>query len=99
MLFLVFYWGWLLPLLSDIADKFNYSIPYLSAKFKTCVGKSYREYIIEQKMQEAYRLLTNTDKKIYEIVNSVGYSDVNFFTKYSINMPEFLPTFTEISIN
>ena len=67
------------PLLSEIADKFNYSIPYLSAKFKTCVGKSYREYIIEQKMQEAFRLLTNTDKKIYEIANSVGYTDINFF--------------------
>ena len=70
------------PTLGAIALKLGYSVPYLSMRFKEVTGIGYRDYIIRVRMEEARRLLANTDKKIVEIAECVGYSDVNFF--YSV---------------
>lgn len=65
--------------LSEIAEKFNYSVPYLSQKFLTAYGTGYREYVVSVKLNEAARLIQNSNDKIYEIAKAVGYDDVNFF--------------------
>lgn len=65
--------------LNDIAEKFNYSVPYLSKKFLTDYGVGYRDYIVSVRLNEAARLIQNSSRKIYEIAKSVGYDDVNFF--------------------
>ena len=70
------------PTLGAIALKLGYSVPYLSMRFKEVTGIGYRDYIIRVRMEEARRLLANTDKKIVEIAECVGYGDVNFF--YSV---------------
>jgi YesN/AraC family two-component response regulator len=67
------------PTLSALATNFGFSIPYLSMRFKEIVGIGYRDYIVKVRMEEARRLLANTDKKIAEIAECVGYNDVNFF--------------------
>ena len=67
------------PTLYEIADKFGFSLPYLSAKFKDETGKRYRDYVMEKRMEEACRLLANTDDKIATVANASGYSDVNRF--------------------
>ena len=67
------------PTLSTLATNFGFSIPYLSMRFKEIVGIGYRDYIVKVRMEEARRLLANTDKKIAEIAECVGYNDVNFF--------------------
>ncbi len=67
------------PTLYEIADKFGYSLPYLSAKFKTSTGKRYRDYVVEKRIEEACRLLANTDDKISSVALASGYADVNRF--------------------
>ncbi len=70
------------PTLEEIATKFGYSVPYVSAKLKATLGVGYREYVARVRMDEARRLLANTDKKIADVAKSVGYADVNFFYNF-----------------
>lgn len=67
------------PTLKELAKKFLCSEPYVSLKFKQEVGKNYREYITLTRLSEAKRLLLNTNKKINDISEEVGYTDVNSF--------------------
>ena len=66
-------------MLNEIAEKFNYSVPYLSQKFLSAYGIGYRDYVVGVKLNEAARLIANSDDKIYEIAKLVGYEDLNFF--------------------
>lgn len=65
--------------LSAFATAKGYSLPYLSARFKREVGMGFREYLVRVRIEQACRLLANTDKKVLEIASDVGYSDANFF--------------------
>lgn len=67
------------PTLSYLADKLGYSVPHICTKIKKSLGIGYREYISRVRIDEARRLLANTDKKISEIAELVGYNDIAFF--------------------
>lgn len=67
--------------LKDIADNINYSLPYISKLFKEKTGITFRLYLQKTRIEEACRLLSNTDEKIFSISKMVGYSDVDFFSK------------------
>lgn len=68
--------------LSDIASELNYSVPYLSLKFKEETGIGFKKMLEKKRIDEACRLLANSSMKIPEIAEMVGYTDVNFF--YSV---------------
>lgn len=65
--------------LTDISKNLNYSIPYLSIKFKKDTGVNFNEYIQKYRIEQSCILLKNTDKKIQEVANSVGYGDLKYF--------------------
>lgn len=67
--------------LSDIGSSVGYSLPYLSKKFKERTGVSFQSYLKRVRVNEACRLLANTDKKIEEVANLVGYYDTDCFRK------------------
>lgn len=67
------------PTLSALAKQTGYSAPYLSLRFKEITGIHFRDYVARVRMDEARRLLANTDKKVTEIAEAVGYTDVNSF--------------------
>jgi len=67
--------------LTDIADRFNINPTYFSGLFKKKTGMTYIRYLTMVRMQKAKSLLDRTDKKIYEICEAVGYSDVNHFNR------------------
>ena len=67
------------PTLSVLAKQTGYSAPYISLRFKEVTGIHFREYIARVRMDEARRLLANTDQKVAEIAENVGYVDVNSF--------------------
>lgn len=54
---------------------------YLSAIFKSETGIRLTEYITNAKMQEATRLLRETDKNIIEISGLLGYENSNYFSR------------------
>lgn len=68
-------------LLSELAKKMNYSLPYLSRHFKEETGITFSEYVQKVRIEESCRLLANTKKSIIEISQLVGYSDVKFFNQ------------------
>lgn len=68
-------------ILSSLSADLNFSVSYLSRKFKECMGISFSGYIKKLRIEYCCRLLANTDKKIIEIAQAVGYSDMKFFNR------------------
>ena len=65
--------------LTDISKKLNYSLSYLSRLFKDETGISFVEYLQKKRIENACRLLLTTNKKVSEIAELVGYSDLKNF--------------------
>ena len=62
--------------LSDIACV---SENYFSAMFKRETGENYKAYLTNIRMEKAHALLMNTEMKIYEIGEQVGYNNARRF--------------------
>jgi two-component system, response regulator YesN len=67
--------------LESAADEVCMSAPYLSKLFKAKIGENFSNYLIAQKMEKAAELLRQTDNKVYEISEQVGYSNPNNFAR------------------
>ena len=53
---------------------------YFSTLFKREVGMSFTAYVTQVRMDEAARLLRETDEKTYRIAEATGFSDPNYFS-------------------
>lgn len=53
---------------------------YFSTLFKREVGLSFTAYVTKVRMDEAARLLRETDEKTYRIAEATGFSDPNYFS-------------------
>lgn len=68
--------------LEEIAARLDVNASYLSQQFNREVGKSLPEYVSEKRVAEAKHLLRgSTDLSIGQIAASVGFADLNYFTK------------------
>jgi two-component system, response regulator YesN len=67
--------------LKDISDTLHYNCSYLGQKFKSQENMTFNEYLLQQRMEKAKRLLHNSNLKIYEIANEVGYIELDWFYK------------------
>lgn len=65
--------------LQTLAKQLNYSLPYLSKKFKDETGVSFVVYLQNFRVMEGCRLLSGSDRTFAEITEMVGYHDVKFF--------------------
>ena len=65
----------------SIASHFGISSSSLQKTIRGCTGKSCAEYIEEKRMQHAKDLISNSDRKISEIVADCGYTNPNTFFK------------------
>ena len=54
---------------------------YLSHVFKSNVGIGYKQYLTKIRMKKACEMLKNTNKKVYEIAELVGYDNYASFNK------------------
>lgn len=59
---------------------------YFSRIFKKEAGCSFIQYVMKKRTEQAKWLLKNTDMKIYEICNKVGYNDTRYFIKMFKNI-------------
>lgn len=64
-----------------ISHELNMSSSYLSFLYKKETGRNFVDYLTERKMEFALKELTQTNKKIYEISNSLGYTNVKNFSR------------------
>jgi len=67
--------------LKKISDALHFNCAYLGRKFKNEENMSFNEYLLQQRMEKAKRLLEQTDMRIYEIANEVGYTEIDWFYK------------------
>lgn len=68
-------------LLSEIAERENLSLAYLSHFFKNALGMTFQEYLNQKRFEYACHLLATTDRKILDISLSSGFSDVRYFNQ------------------
>lgn len=68
--------------LSDIAKKFFISESYLAHLFKKETGMPLKQYILQRRIMEAKKILTeNPDIKVYAVANKVGFTDFALFNR------------------
>lgn len=66
---------------SELANYFGYNEKYLSHLFTMIAGVSLKQYILQQKMEMAKFILTDTNQSINEIASQLGYTDCHNFMK------------------
>lgn len=64
-----------------VADSVSLHPAYVSKLFKQVSGVSISEYILNMKMEQAVENLRNSDMKIYEISEQLGYANNQYFIK------------------
>ena len=67
--------------LEKVAKVFFISQNHVSRVLKNKIGKSYKEYLNDVRMNEAKRLLKNTPMTVLGVANSVGYTDIRAFNR------------------
>lgn len=65
--------------LKQLAERYFYNPNYFSTKFREFSGKSLSAYITERRMEEAARLLRETDQSVETIYGAVGYQEKGHF--------------------
>ena len=63
-----------------LCSHIHLSPTYFSTLFKREVGMSFTAYVTQVRMEEAARLLRETDEKTYRIAEATGYGDPNYFS-------------------
>ncbi|NOU62623.1 response regulator [Paenibacillus sp. LMG 31461] len=67
--------------LTRLAEVVYLSPPYLSRLYKQLTGNNLTDYVTEQRMVRAKKLLKNTTMKIHEIAYEVGFESAPYFTR------------------
>jgi two-component system response regulator YesN len=67
--------------LDAMARQYHFNASYFSTLFKKATGVNFTDYLTRVRLEQAATLLVDTDKKVYEISQEVGYRDVKYFTK------------------
>lgn len=80
--------------LEEAASLVHYSPAYLSSAFKADTGISFSRYLLQVRMEQAMRMLSDRSVKFYEIADAVGYLNPknltrNFKEYYGITPQEF----------
>ena len=67
--------------ITELADSLGINSEYFCRLFKNEVGCTYITNLNNHRMKKAKELLENTDLKIYEIAERVGYSNISYFSR------------------
>ncbi|NLL78222.1 MAG: AraC family transcriptional regulator [Clostridiales bacterium] len=74
------------------AEKYFFSIEYLTKLFKSKYGYSIYEYVLKLRMERARELLAKEENKIIDIAQRLGYADNHYFSKAFRNYFGISPT-------
>ncbi|MDF2922498.1 MAG: AraC family transcriptional regulator [Paenibacillaceae bacterium] len=67
--------------LAELSGRFFINPYYLSQLFKQKTGGTYLNYLAKTRIDKACELLEQTELKVYEICQLVGYTDANYFAR------------------
>ena len=77
---------------TEFCDALRMSRSHIHRKLTEELGLSISDYIAQIRLQKAKELLAQTDSPIYEIANSVGYADANYFSRSFSKIYGFPPS-------
>lgn len=77
---------------SELADYFGYNEKYLTTFFKKTAGIPIKQYILQEKMERAKSILTETNNPVSQIAYSLGFSDAHNFTNAFKKITELSPS-------
>ena len=66
--------------LQDVAEHLHLNPSYFSRIFKRSSGSTFKEYLTKVRVEEAKRLLRNTDYSLLDIAIGVGFDNQSYFT-------------------
>lgn len=78
--------------LDKVAQEIEISSNYLSRIFHNATGKTFSDYLLEQRLAAARILLEKNDCRIKEISAAVGYSDQRYFSRIFMKKLGVTPT-------
>lgn len=67
--------------LSVFEEKYHFSSAYLTKLFRSVYGYSIYEYALKLRMERSKELLENSDIKIVDIAERLGYADNHYFSR------------------
>ena len=67
--------------LRDLGRKYFVNSSYLGQIFQKKYGQSFKDYLTAYRIEKAQSLLRDTDLRIAEIAEKVGYRDSDYFLK------------------
>jgi two-component system response regulator YesN len=67
--------------LKSLSSMLDINTSYLGQLFKKEVGKSFAEYINQYRIKKAIEYLKDTNMKVYEICEEVGFTNYQYFVK------------------
>jgi two-component system response regulator YesN len=71
--------------IKNIAEKFYLNPTYIGRVFSKAKGITIKQYLNDFRINEAKKLLLNTNKMIYEIASEVGFRESKYFISKFIN--------------
>lgn len=78
--------------LKSLASEFYLNPVYLGQLFKKHYGKYFNDYVLELRILEAKRLLRQTDLRVYEIAERVGFKNADYFVTQFEKLEHMTPT-------
>lgn len=65
--------------LTRLAGELHVSLPYLSHAVRSSTGKTFKELLLEKRLDRALQLLRDTTLPIDDIIDAVGYDNSSYF--------------------
>ncbi|MFC5651027.1 helix-turn-helix domain-containing protein [Paenibacillus solisilvae] len=78
--------------LNYLSGEFHLSVSHLSKMFKDYTGGNFIDYLMEIRIGKSKEKLAGSSEKIRDIAESVGYTNVNSFTRIFKKMTGLTPT-------
>lgn len=78
--------------LKGIAAKFYINPVYMGQLFKKTYGIYFKEFLLDIRIKEAKKLLRQTNQRVYEIAEKVGFGSTDYFVTQFEKMEGMSPT-------
>lgn len=76
----------------DVAEHVNMSRSYFCQCFKKLTGSTFNDYLRQERIRAAERLLCETNRSVAWIANAVGYGDSKYFSQIFHEQTRLLPS-------
>ncbi|SFE96376.1 two-component system, response regulator YesN [Paenibacillus algorifonticola] len=78
--------------LKGLAGKFYINSVYLGQLFRKTYGVYFNEYLLSIRVREAKKLLRQTDMRMYEVAEKVGFQNADYFVTQFEKLEKVTPT-------